>query len=51
MKMVEEEMKSGKDIVLVPMEVLVCLNCGEGYYDRKTMKKIEGVKARLKKQD
>jgi len=29
MKMVEEEIKSGKDIVLIPMEVLVCLNCGE----------------------
>jgi YgiT-type zinc finger domain-containing protein len=51
MKMVEEEIKSGKDIVLIPMEVLVCLNCGERYYDRKTMRKIEEIRSRLGKQD
>ena len=51
MKMVEEEIKSGKDIVLIPMEVLVCLNCGERYYDRKTMRKIEEIRFRLGKQD
>jgi len=51
MKMVEEEIKSGKDIVLIPMEVLVCLNCGERYYDRKTMRKIEDIRSRLGKQD
>ncbi len=51
MKMVEEEIKSGKDIVLIPMEVLVCLNCGERYYDRKTMRKIEEIRSRLRKQD
>jgi hypothetical protein len=51
MKMVEEEIKSGKDIVLIPMEVLVCLICGERYYDRKTMRKIEEIRSRLGKQD
>jgi len=51
MKMVEKEIKSGKDIVLIPMEVLVCLNCGERYYDRKTMRKIEEIRSRLGKQD
>ena len=51
MKMVEEEIKSGKDIVLIAMEVLVCLNCGERYYDRKTMRKIEEIRSRLGKQD
>ncbi len=50
-KMVEEEIKSGTDIVLVPMEVLVCLNCGERYYDRKTMRKIEDVRSKLKQKD
>lgn len=45
---VHEEIKSGADIVLVPFEILVCLNCGERYYDRKAMKKIEGIKQRLK---
>jgi len=51
MKRVEEEIKVGGDIVLVPMEVLVCLNCGERYYDRKTIKKIEEMKDRLMKHD
>ncbi len=40
-KKVQEEIKQQSDIVLVPLEVLVCHNCGERYYDRKTTKKIE----------
>jgi hypothetical protein len=33
------------------MEVLVCLNCGERYYDKKGMKKIEETRSRLQKSD
>ena len=51
MKAVEEEIRSDKDILLVPLEVLVCLGCGERYYDRKAMKKIEEMRSRLKKHD
>jgi CRISPR/Cas system-associated protein Csx1 len=51
MKSVEEEIRSDKDIILVPLEVLVCLGCGERYYDRKAMKKIEEMRSRLKKHD
>ena len=50
-KMVEEEVKSGRDIILVPMEVLVCTSCGERYYDRKAIKKIENIRERLKRHD
>ncbi|MBI3354323.1 MAG: YgiT-type zinc finger protein [Nitrospirae bacterium] len=50
-KIVEEEIKVDRDIVLIPIEVLVCLNCGERYYDRKTVRKIEEMKARLIKHD
>jgi YgiT-type zinc finger domain-containing protein len=50
-KMIEEEIKSGTDIVLVPLNVLVCMNCGERYYDRNTMRKIEDVRSRLKQKD
>jgi YgiT-type zinc finger domain-containing protein len=46
-KMIEEEIKSGMDIVLVAVEALVCMNCGERYYDRKTMRKIEDVRLSL----
>jgi len=50
-KMIEEEIKSGRDIVLVALDVLVCMNCGERYYDRNTMRKIEDVRSRLKQKD
>jgi len=50
-KKVDEQIKVGEDIVLVRMDVLVCSNCGERYYDRPTMKKIETIRARLRKQD
>lgn len=51
MKSVEEEIRSDKDILLIPVEVLVCLSCGERYYDKKTMKKIEEMRSKLKKHD
>jgi len=30
---------------------LVCLSCGERYYDKKTMRKIEEIRSKLKKRD
>ncbi len=51
LKMIEEEIKLEKDIVLVPMKVLVCLNCGERYYDIKTMRKLEDIRSKLRGQD
>jgi YgiT-type zinc finger domain-containing protein len=51
MKQVDEEIRSDKDILLIPMEVLVCLSCGERYYDRKAMRRIEEVRAKLKGHD
>lgn len=50
-KTVEEEIRSNKDILLMPLEVLVCLSCGERYYDRKAMKTIEEMRSRLKRDD
>jgi YgiT-type zinc finger domain-containing protein len=47
MRKIEEEIKSERDIVLIPMEVLVCLSCGERYYDRKVMRKIEELRLKL----
>ena len=51
MKKVEEEIRLGSNILLVPMEVLVCLSCGERYYDKKAMKTIEEMRSRLQKGD
>lgn len=51
LKTVDEEIKSGRDILLVPLDVLVCGTCGERYYDQKTMRKIEEIRGRLKKKE
>lgn len=45
---VEEEIRSGDDIILFPVEVLVCGSCGERYYDRTTMAKLEHVRKKIK---
>ena len=45
---VEEEIRLGNDVVLFPIEVLVCLNCGERYYDRRTMRLLEEVEEEIK---
>jgi YgiT-type zinc finger domain-containing protein len=50
-KMVDEEIKAGEDIVLVQMEVFVCLNCGERYYDRKTIREIERIRDKVKSKE
>ena len=50
-KSVEEEIKIGHDIVLLVLDTVVCQSCGERYYDRKTMQKLEDVKVRLSKED
>lgn len=50
-KTVDEQIRSGKDIVLVPMKLKVCGACGERYYDRDAMKKIEEIRSRLKVND
>jgi YgiT-type zinc finger domain-containing protein len=51
MKNVEEDIKFGKDIILVPIEVLVCNNCGERYYDSRTMRKLENIRLKLGNKD
>ena len=50
-KSVEEEIKIGHDIVLLVLDTLVCQSCGERYYDRKTMQKLEETRAKLSKKD
>jgi DNA-binding transcriptional MerR regulator len=51
MKKVEEEIRWANNILLVPMGLLVCSNCGERYYDKKSIKQIEKLRSRLKKRD
>jgi YgiT-type zinc finger domain-containing protein len=51
LKTVDEQIRTERDIILIPMNVLVCSNCGERYYDRKTLKKIEDTRAKLKNKE
>ncbi len=46
-KDVDEQIKAGNDIVLLPIRVMVCSTCGERYYDRGTMKRIEEVRTKI----
>lgn len=50
-KTVDEEIKFENDIVLFPVEVLVCNNCGERYYDAITMRNLEEIKKKLEKKN
>lgn len=47
-KKVDEEIKHGADVVLVQVETPVCANCGERYYDRRTMLFMEEVEEKIK---
>jgi len=50
-KTIQEEIKRGGDFLLVPLDILVCRNCGERYYDRSTMRKIEEIKQKYMQDD
>ena len=45
---VQEEIALGKDIVRVPLTVPVCATCGERYYDRPTMQRLELLREKLR---
>ena len=51
LKTVDEQIKTERDIILVPMNILVCSNCGERYYDRKSIRKIEEIRNKLKNKE
>ena len=36
-----------QDVVLVPCQVLVCNNCGERYYNRQVMRRLEEIEEHL----
>ncbi len=45
---VKEELKIGDDIIFIPIEIPVCLSCGERYYDRRTIQYLENEEIKLK---
>lgn len=40
-----EEIHRNNDIIYVRLNIPVCSSCGERYYDRKTMKYLEGIQS------
>lgn len=50
-KKIEEEIKKGKDVIFIPLETLVCQNCGERYYDRRTIQFLEGIEEKVKREE
>jgi len=49
LKTVDEQIRTERDIILVPMNILVCSNCGERYYDRKSLRRIEETRKKAKR--
>jgi YgiT-type zinc finger domain-containing protein len=49
-KRVDEEIRIGDNIFLVDVEALSCRNCGESYFDRNAMRRIEEARTRFREQ-
>lgn len=49
-KAVHEAIHRGNDIVRIPIETLVCGQCGERYYDRATMQRLERIRKNIQEE-
>lgn len=49
-KDVREGITLGNDVVYISVQVPVCQNCGERYYDRRTLQFLEEIEEKIKKQ-
>lgn len=47
---IQEDLKIGNDLVYVPVCIPVCRNCGERYYDRRTMRFLEEIHQKLREE-
>lgn len=48
---IREEIKSNSDIVYVSINIPICKNCGERYYDRRTIQSLERIREKLEKKE
>ena len=46
---VREELHVGDDIVYVNVDALVCTQCGERYFDRNTIHKLESIESEFER--
>ena len=47
-RMTEEEIRIGSNIIFVSVKALVCKECGEKYYNRAEMKRLEDMERLLR---
>lgn len=47
-RVTEEEIRVGSNIIFVSVKALVCEECGEKYYNRAQMKKLEDMERLLR---
>ena len=47
---IKEEFKIGNNIIYILIRTPVCKNCGERYYDRRTMKFLEETEQKLRRE-
>ena len=50
MTSVQEGLKIENDLVYVPICIPICRNCGERYYDRRTMRFLEQIHQTLREE-
>jgi YgiT-type zinc finger domain-containing protein len=46
-KNVTEEFRHGNDVILVPIRTLVCSSCGERYYSKQAVRKMEEIEKQI----
>jgi YgiT-type zinc finger domain-containing protein len=44
---IQEQINIGNNIVIIPLKIHICQNCGEKYFTRNDLKKIEEVKDKI----
>ena len=47
-RVIEEEIRVGSNIIFVSVKALVCPECGEKYYNRAQIKKLEDMEMLLR---
>jgi len=47
-RVIEEEIRVGSNIIFVSVKALVCPECGEKYYNRAQIKKLEDMERLLR---
>ncbi len=45
---VTEDITRGDDIVRIPLRTMVCADCGERYYDRATLRRLEQMRTEVR---